>query len=712
MNSESERRKKKARLKIELDHEYEDDYEGEDDRYQGEDRLSTLPDELLHRILKFVDTKLSVSTSALSKRWKPVWTTLPFLKFEWDQRFSAANTSNLARHVLKHRNHESQISRLEMTLLPAGLIAKFVDYAILHRVKCLNVQFRTDHKPFSLSIFNSSTIRELELHMKADDDMSEFNCWNLWDLPALSTLRLIRLTGYFYYESQGIELSVQNFTCLPSLRNLLLESWDLLSSAFSLPELTTLVLRKCKLPTNVWNLPALKTLTLDDISFRDNMKEYFTALVNLQNLKLIYNSGYIHACSIHCPKLVNLEIETRYNEYKGIPDSTIVVFAPELSTFTSVGIFPITFEDSKLDIVNVKLRGWIDDKNFSREKLKECYQQFTVMLPKLGSAKILYLDLETIEALLSIFDFLLGFPSPFYDLKYVKLPCGCNEGSISSTLKSYLLGGSPTATIVAALPQNTTPYTVVATVKAPNVVLREPLGVSTKVLVNCQHIHRTVSVDTADTGMQEEPVGQDSLSDVDRVRQIRSPVERTGNDRVSFAGGNSEFGLWRGHEVNCEFVCLLDLIMDKYPETFEHFTTKNKKFCSVKLNTLCTLVNDFTRISMTDVDAEMIAEYRDAFAELQKFGFNVSWLVSRLIYIEQVRFSRPLLSELHEIDSHIADAKSKLQEFQVHIDDTKTKLRDLETLRAEKMQEIQIASGTMVTNLVVGYIGDDLFSSP
>ncbi|KAL8099199.1 hypothetical protein AgCh_031752 [Apium graveolens] len=694
MDSELEK-KKKARVKIE---------DGDE-----EDRLSTLPDELLHRILKFVDTKSGVQTSALSKRWKLVWTTLPFLYFKWDQRFSAANTSNLARHVLKHRNHGSQISCLEIALLPSSLIAKFVDYAISHRVSYLNVQFRSDHKPFMLSNFNSGTIKELELQMKPEDSMSESDCW---DLPALSTLRLIRLTNYFYYRFQADKLSEIYLTCLPALTNLLLESWDLRSFAFSLPELTTLVLRKCELPTNVWNLPALKILTLDDILFPKNMKDLFTALVNLKNLKLIYNRVHVQHCSIHCPKLVNLEVKTRYNEYRGIPDSTIVVFAPELSNFTSVGIFPITFEDPKLDNVNVNLQGWIDDKNFSREKLKECYQHFTVMLPKLGSAKILNLDLETIEALLSIFDFLLSFPSPFYDLKYVKLPHGCNEASISSTLRSYLLGGSPAATIVTALPQNTTPYTEAATVKVPNVVLQEPLGVSTKVLVNCQHIHRTVCVDTADTGMQEELVGQDSLLDVDRLRQICSPVKRTGNDRVSSSGGNIDFGLWRGHEVNCEFVYLLDLIMDKYPETFEHFTTKSNKVCTIKLNALCTLVNDLTRISMTDVDTEMIAEYRDAFAELQKFGFNVSWLVSRLNYVEQVLFSRPLLSELHAIDCRIDEAKSKLQEFQGRNDDTKSKLRDLETLRAEKMQEIQKAFGTMFKNLLVGHIGDDLFSSP
>ncbi|KAK1373438.1 hypothetical protein POM88_029631 [Heracleum sosnowskyi] len=387
-----------------------------------------------------------------------------------------------------------------------------------------------------------------------------------------------------------------------------------------------------------------------------------------------------------------------------------------LNNFTSVGIFPITFEDSKLDNVNVKLRGWANDKFRSREELKEYYRQLTIMLPGLGSAKILNLDLEVIEALLLIFDFLASFPSPFYALKCVKLPHGCNEASISYTLRSYLLGGSPTATIVTASPQNNMiPCTKAATTEAQNMMLQEPLGDPTKVLVNSGYMRKTVCIDTADTGVQDELMGQKCLLDSDRVRQHGAPVkrtERTANDCLSSSGGNSDFGIWRGHEVNSEFLCLLNRISNKYPETFEHFTTKNKKFCTLKLNQLCTSVNDFLRISMTDVDTEMIAEYRDVFVELQKFGFNVSWLVNRLNYIEEIRFSQPLLSELDAIECCIDDAKSKLQEFQIHLDDTKNKLKDLQALRVEKMQQIQKAFGTLGTNLLAGYTGDDLLSSP
>ncbi|WOH05434.1 hypothetical protein DCAR_0624850 [Daucus carota subsp. sativus] len=671
----------------------------------GEDRISELPDELLHQILKFVDTKISVQTSALSKRWKLVWTTLPFLNFKWDKRYSSTKVSNLARQVMIHRNYQSQISCLKMEMLPQGLMAEFIRYATARRVRYLNVHFLPEHRPFKLSNFNSVSIEKLEVIIKLKECISKSDCW---DLPALSTLCLIRKVRCKFSRSVIEKLAEIYVTCLPALRNLLLESWDLRSFAFRLPELTSLVVRMCKLPTKDWDLPALTSLTLDDVQYPENM-DLFAALVSLQNLKLYYKNVSICSCFVHCPELVNLEIETRYNHYKGIPSSTIVVFAPKLKKFTSVGIFSVTFEDSKLDYVNVRLKGWIDAKSFSQEKMKECYQQLTSMLPRLGSAKILSLDLEIIEALLSISDFLVSFPSPFYDLEYVKLPLGCNEASISSILRSYLLGGSPAATIVTALPQNIISCKEASTVKAQNVVPQEP-GSPTKVLIRSQYIHKSVFVDTAHMGVQEELVGQNSLLDgeSERVRQIGATVERTGSDRVSSSGTNSDFRLWRGHEVYCEFVCLLDRIMDKYPETFEHFTTKNKKFGTMKLNLLCTSVNDFTKISLSDVDTKTIAEYREVFAELQEFGFNVSWLVGRLNYIEQARFSQPLFSELHAIDCHIVDAKSKLQEFQTCIDDTKSKLKDLETLRAEKMQAIQKAFGPMATNLVVGYIGDDI----
>ncbi|XP_026409956.1 F-box/FBD/LRR-repeat protein At1g78750-like [Papaver somniferum] len=47
----------------------------------GEDRISRLPDNLIHLIMSYMDTKDAVQTSVLSKRWIDVWKSLPFLEF-------------------------------------------------------------------------------------------------------------------------------------------------------------------------------------------------------------------------------------------------------------------------------------------------------------------------------------------------------------------------------------------------------------------------------------------------------------------------------------------------------------------------------------------------------------------------------------------------------------------------------------------------------
>ncbi|XP_026436164.1 F-box/LRR-repeat protein At4g14103-like [Papaver somniferum] len=48
---------------------------------EAEDRISELPDSLLHRILSSLDIKHVARTSFLSKRWSRIWTSFPTLVF-------------------------------------------------------------------------------------------------------------------------------------------------------------------------------------------------------------------------------------------------------------------------------------------------------------------------------------------------------------------------------------------------------------------------------------------------------------------------------------------------------------------------------------------------------------------------------------------------------------------------------------------------------
>ncbi|CAN6866015.1 unnamed protein product [Brassica oleracea] len=49
--------------------------------FGGVDSISSLPDEMLHHFFSFVPTKVAITTSVLSKRWRHVWYKTPYLSF-------------------------------------------------------------------------------------------------------------------------------------------------------------------------------------------------------------------------------------------------------------------------------------------------------------------------------------------------------------------------------------------------------------------------------------------------------------------------------------------------------------------------------------------------------------------------------------------------------------------------------------------------------
>lgn len=219
-------------------------------------------------------------------------------------------------------------------------------------------------------------------------------------------------------------------------------------------------------------------------------------------------------------------------------------------------------------------------------------------------------------------------------------------------------------------------------------VLEEPLPTKTVEVVDYQYPYKRINFGIIDMSMPKENWVENSVLVADKVTQTEAPVSGASSDRADSCE-KSNFVLWQGHEVNSEYVGMLDLIKKKYPCTFMNLPKKNEKLLTVKLNTLCSSVNAFIKTSMAEVDTEMIIEFKNYFTSLGFSGFNTNWLVRHTVYIEH-------LLELNASDSRIDDAKNKLQELQ--------------TLRAEKSTNSE-SCWTMAScshASTAAYVGDGL----
>ncbi|XP_074340041.1 uncharacterized protein LOC141677858 isoform X2 [Apium graveolens] len=355
------------------------------------------------------------------------------------------------------------------------------------------------------------------------------------------------------------------------------------------------------------------------------------------------------------------------------------------------------FEGSELENVNIKFWDCIDGTPSSSESKNNLtsfmllrYQiHLKIMFSQLGSAKILTLDLVTLQALSQIFYILAHLGCPFYNLKYLKIPHGYEESSMSRYVIRYLLSGSPSATIVRTLSRNdATPQMERAVSFITQCgVLEEPLPTTTVEINDYRYPYRRINFGVIDMRVPKENWGENSVLVADKVTQTEAPVSGASRDWADSCEKSNSV-LWQGHEVNSEYVGMLDLIKEKYPYTFQDLPKKNEKLLTVKLNTLCSSVNAFFKTSMAEVDTEMITEYKILFTTLGSWGFNTNWLLSHVSYIEN-------LHELNASDYRIDDAKNKLQELQTLLAEKST--------NSESFQTMGISNAS-----TAAYIGDGL----
>ncbi|XP_045798113.1 FBD-associated F-box protein At4g10400-like [Trifolium pratense] len=291
-----------------------------------EDRISSLPDPILHHILSFLPTKLAAITSTLSKRWNPLWLSVPTLNFDdtWSEDFisfrHSVSTVFLARDInLPIRSFHLKCSNQHFN---AYDVNRFI-YAALQRVGIekldLNMSGRVSLRvKLPDSIFSCKTLVALHLRgLKQLNDLSHM----VMDLPRLKTLHLSNVLfrsveylpkllsrcpileelhiKYFYlHHRQEIALK-ENFQCLPNLIRANFSNFtvsvDVLFTLCCRAQVLHVELNMKRLNTSYRQFPMCHNLTYMELILKNNHSEKWNWLLEVLN---------------HCPKLRNLTILT------------------------------------------------------------------------------------------------------------------------------------------------------------------------------------------------------------------------------------------------------------------------------------------------------------------------------------------------------------------------------------------------------------------
>ncbi|XP_071737315.1 F-box protein At1g60400-like isoform X2 [Rutidosis leptorrhynchoides] len=377
------------------------------------DRLSSLPEGLIHKILSFIGTKLVVQTSALSSRWRYTWTSVPYLDFSSDDFANLPIFSKFVTHVLSGRNNEVEVSCLKLRFrgkVSQVFVKRLLNYAVSHNVQQMIVTCLLDKDiDFPLSVFSSPSVKNFTLTTeccgirKKYCDYVHINPTSTWELPALTTLYLSYVTLCDDYTEKCIGV----FSKCANLRNMTLSHYKTTS-----PDGFTI------------SHPQLSNLTLEN-GYRGG-KVVNVVAPHLESFTII---NY----ALDCQHLVS---------------------APNLTSLVCKGYGPLQLNTDGFPVLMKA------DLYISRAQNAEAATKIVCLLEQLHTVKSLTLSLEIIELLSSSIELLSRLPSPFSNLKSLAIyPINVSERALpkenvttmSIEVKSYLLDNSPSATFTMVL---------------------------------------------------------------------------------------------------------------------------------------------------------------------------------------------------------------------------------------------------------------------
>ncbi|CAN1151963.1 F-box/FBD/LRR-repeat protein At1g16930 [Linum perenne] len=232
------------------------------------DRLTNLPEPIIHHILSSLDTKSSVQTSVLSRPWRSLWRNVHVLNLNRSSFPDSSSFYNFVENVLSLRNPDLN----------------------LRKITCMNIGYDIDAIRLSELVFKYAAAHAYEFSFELiyRHDYSRFLGLITTTSCNLKTMTL----------RNGMIKSPIEFGSSPGLQSLL----------------TSLVLDNCWLwlhhdPNPFAKFPCLKYLVLDDCFICGMPHHDYTLNVSgpeLLTLKLKVYSSDLKKIEINAPKLQSL----------------------------------------------------------------------------------------------------------------------------------------------------------------------------------------------------------------------------------------------------------------------------------------------------------------------------------------------------------------------------------------------------------------------
>ncbi|PON68678.1 F-box domain containing protein [Trema orientale] len=307
------------------------------------DRISKLPDPVIHHILSFVPTLYAVRMSILSRRWRRVWYSIPALHF--------CDSDNMGYPVFGGQQKKAFYKFVEECVKHRQICTRYITDSVITRFK-LDIEHYGDNAPID-KWFTSAVLRNVEhlnLSIKAEDFVGFYRLPEaVLNARSLTVLKL-----------SGLRLGNPCLVSLPSLLSLSLMQVELFDEPLrnlmlGCPALEKFCLKDC------FCLPKLQisssTLKFLEIIDEDLFETIEVVAINLQSFIYDGDSNDINLSA--CKAIRSLSLDSPLNS-KSLED--LICGLPLLESLTSDLHFELTLKHIRICGQHLKsIRLDIDD---------------------------------------------------------------------------------------------------------------------------------------------------------------------------------------------------------------------------------------------------------------------------------------------------------------------------------------------------------------